>query len=44
MHSAIGGPELRESSWKAMEKAKADGRLRSIGVGFYFLHGVSLAS
>ncbi|KAL7417420.1 Aldo/keto reductase [Mrakia frigida] len=32
MHSAIGGPELREASWRAMEKGKKDGGLRSIGV------------
>lgn len=32
MHSAIGGPKLREDSWRAMEKGKKEGGLRSIGV------------
>lgn len=32
MHSAIGGPELREESWRAFEWAKKEGLVRSIGV------------
>jgi diketogulonate reductase-like aldo/keto reductase len=31
-HSAIGGPKLRESSWRAMEKRRDEGKLKSIGV------------
>lgn len=31
-HSAIGGPKLREASWRAMEQRKQEGKLNSIGV------------
>jgi diketogulonate reductase-like aldo/keto reductase len=32
MHSAIGGPQLREESWRAFEWAKKEKLVRSIGV------------
>lgn len=32
MHSAIGGPKLREESWRAFEWAKKEKLVRSIGV------------
>ncbi|OBZ72303.1 putative oxidoreductase C2F3.05c, partial [Grifola frondosa] len=35
MHSPIGGPEKRRDCWKAIMEARAEGKIRSIGVSNY---------
>lgn len=35
LHSPLGGPEMRRESWRAALDAKAEGKVRSIGVSNY---------
>ena len=38
IHAPYGGKEKREGSWRALVEAKAQGRIRSIGVSNYGVH------